>query len=237
MKVFISSTYQDLIDHRSKTAEAVERLGLQGVRMEVFGARPERATEVCRDEIDESDIFVGIYAHRYGYVPPGGDLSITEQEYHYAVDHKRPVFCFVVDEDHPWPPAFIDGEPAQAKLKALKEKISASLVRDTFTTPEDLAFKVAASVGRYLIPKAVIDRLEAAIDSLGVLFTKSAPGGHLIDVIARVFEGDNLLAEKVFTNISATNEVGSHVEFKNLRIEIVAQPIGGGASRQAKIRM
>jgi hypothetical protein len=235
MKVFISSTYQDLIDYRRKTAEAVERLGQQGVRMEVFGARLERATEVCRDEIDESDIFVGIYAHSYGYIPPGSDLSITEMEYHYAVKHKKPVFCFVVDEDYPWRPAFIDGEPAQSKLKALKEKISASLVRDTFTTPEDLAFKVAASVGRYLIPKAMIDSLKVVIDSLEVLFAKSAPGGQQIDIIARMFEGDSLLAEKVFTNISAANTVGSPVEFKNLRIEIVAQPVGGGASRQAKI--
>jgi Domain of unknown function (DUF4062) len=235
MKVFISSTYEDLIDYRTKTAEAVERLGQQGVRMEVFGARPQRATEVCRDEIVESDIFVGIYAHRYGYIPPGGDLSITEMEYHYAVEHKKPVFCFVVDEDHPWRPASIEGEPAQAKLKALKEKISSSLVRDTFTTPEDLAFKVAASVGRYLIAKAMIDSLKPGIDSLEALFAKSAPGGHQIDIIARVFEGDSLLAEKVFTNISATNAVGSPVEFKDLRIEIVAHPVGGGASRQAKI--
>ena len=160
MKVFISSTYQDLIDYRRKTAEAIERLGQQGVRMEVFGARPEGATDVCRDEIDESDIFVGIYAHRYGYIPPGGDLSTTEMEYHYAVEHKKPVFCFVVDEDYPWRPAHIEGEPGQAKLKALKEKIGASLVRDTFTTPEELAFKVAASVGRYLFTKAVKEELD-----------------------------------------------------------------------------
>ena len=103
---------------------------------------------------------MGIYAHRYGYIPPGGDLSITEMEYHYAVEHKKPVFCFVVDEEYPWRPAFIEGEPARAKLQALKETISASLVRDTFTTPEELAFKVAASVGRYLFTKAVKEELD-----------------------------------------------------------------------------
>lgn len=242
MKVFISSTYQDLVDYRSKTAEAVERLGQQRIRMEVFGARPERATEVCRDEIEESDIFLGIYAHRYGHIPTGDDLSITEMEYHYAVERKKPVFCFVVDEDHPWPPAFIEGEPGQAKLKALKDKISARLVRDTFTTPEDLASKVATSLGRYLIANALIDNLKAVIDNLEVLIAKNAPGGQQIDIIAKVFEGDTLLtekvfmlADKVFTNRSAGNAVGSPVEFNTLRIEIVAQPVGGGASRKAKI--
>jgi hypothetical protein len=208
--------------------------------MEVFGARPETAAKVCRDEIDESDIFVGIYAHRYGHIPVGDDLSITEMEYQYAVEHKKPVFCFVVDEGHPWQPAFIEGEPGQVKLKAFKENIRAGLVRDTFTTPDDLAFKVATSLGRYLITNAVIDSLKAVIDNLEVLIAKSAPGGKQIDIVARVFEGDNLLREKVFpladkgfTNLSGAN-VGSPVEFKDLRIEIVAEPVGGGAPRKAK---
>jgi len=160
MKIFISSTYQDLVDYRTKAAEAIERLGQQDVRMEVFGARPEGATEVCRDEIDASEVFVGIYAHRYGYIPAGSELSITEMEYHYAVKHKKPVFCFVVEEDYPWRPSFIEDEPARTKLAALKAKINASFVRDTFTSPEELAFKVAASVGRYLFTKAVKEELD-----------------------------------------------------------------------------
>jgi CheY-like chemotaxis protein len=34
------------------------------------------------------------------------------------------------------------------------------LVRDTFTTPDDLAFKVAASVGRYLFTRSVKEELD-----------------------------------------------------------------------------
>ena len=60
MKVFLSSTYEDLREHRAKAAQAIERLGQQGVRMEVFGARPVDATEVSLDEIDASDAFLGI---------------------------------------------------------------------------------------------------------------------------------------------------------------------------------
>jgi uncharacterized protein DUF4062 len=37
--------------------------------MEDYGARPNDATCACLDEIDQSDLFVGVYAHRYGYVP------------------------------------------------------------------------------------------------------------------------------------------------------------------------
>jgi len=34
MKIFLSSTYEDLIEYRAKAAQAIERLGQQGIRME-----------------------------------------------------------------------------------------------------------------------------------------------------------------------------------------------------------
>jgi Domain of unknown function (DUF4062) len=52
MRVFLSSTYADLIPHRLQAAQAVERLGQETGRMEVFGARPQEPTEACFREID-----------------------------------------------------------------------------------------------------------------------------------------------------------------------------------------
>ena len=46
-------------------AGALERLGLQLARMEMFGARPEEPTKACLEEVEASELFVGIYAHRY----------------------------------------------------------------------------------------------------------------------------------------------------------------------------
>lgn len=164
MKIFISSTYKDLVDHRARVAEAVERLGQQGVRMEVFGARPSEVTEASLDEVEESDVFVGIYAHRYGCVPLGSQSSITEMEFDYARKLGKPTLCFIVDDDFPWPPKYVEEAPGRTKLAAFKEEIS-NLVRDSFTTPEDLAFKVAASLGRYLLKQKVKSELaEAAKD-------------------------------------------------------------------------
>jgi hypothetical protein len=150
MKTFLSSTYVDLANHRKAAAEAVERLGHQVGHMEVFGARPEEPSDVCLSEIDECDLFVGIYAHRYGYVPDGSHLSITESEFDHARKNNKPAFCFLVDEDHPWPPKMIEKEPGRSKLSNFKAKIGSRLARDTFTTPDDLAYKVAAALGRYL---------------------------------------------------------------------------------------
>jgi hypothetical protein len=60
MKIFLSSTYQDLSGYRDTAARAIERLGQHGVRMEVFGARPLETTEACFEEISDADALVGI---------------------------------------------------------------------------------------------------------------------------------------------------------------------------------
>ena len=150
MKIFLSSTYVDLIEYRRTATEALERLGQRVERMEIFGARPVEPSDACLSEIEDCDLFVGIYAHRYGHIPDGSMVSITEAEFRHARKHNKPIFCFVVEDNHPWPPAMIESEPGRTKLIALKAEISSSFVRDTFTTPEDLAYKIATSVGRYL---------------------------------------------------------------------------------------
>ena len=129
--------------------------------MEVFGARPSEATSVCRDEIDASDAFLGIYAYRYGYVPTDSPISITEQEFNFAQERQKPIFCFLVDDEFPWSPKLIEPEPGLSKLKLFKQRISTTIVRDTFTTPEDLAYKVASSLGHFLISKKVKEGLES----------------------------------------------------------------------------
>lgn len=154
MKTFLSSTHRDLVEHRKASVDALERLGQQVGRMEVFGARPEEPSSACLREIEDCDLFVGIYAHRYGYVPEGSDLSITELEFDHAKKHHKPIFCFVVDENHPWPPQMIEESPAKSKLMNFKvKKIGVDLVRDTFTTPVDLAARLATAVGRHLVER------------------------------------------------------------------------------------
>ncbi|MDY0042130.1 MAG: DUF4062 domain-containing protein [Desulforhabdus sp.] len=155
MKIFLSSTYQDLVNHREAAARAVERLGQQGVRMEVFGARPLEATSACLEEIADSDVLVGIYAHRYGYVPAGQSKSITEQEFDFALEKQKPTFCFVVDEEYVWPPKHVETEPGRTRLRDFLQRLRNKVVTDSFTSPEDLAFKVASSLGRFLLYQKV----------------------------------------------------------------------------------
>ncbi|NTW46988.1 MAG: DUF4062 domain-containing protein, partial [Chlorobaculum sp.] len=148
MKVFISSTYDDLKEHRKAAHDALAKLGLHVIWMEAFGARPVESTKVCLKEIDECELFVGIYAHRYGYIPNGSKVSITEQEFLHAEAKGKPIFGYVVDKTHAWPPVFIEFEK-KAELDALLAKVKKQPV-EFFTTPDTLAKGVASSVGHHL---------------------------------------------------------------------------------------
>ena len=162
MKIFLSSTYRDLIEYRAAGAEALERLGQQGIRMEVFGARPTDAMEACFDEIAESDALVGIYAHRYGHIPEGQATSITEQEFDFARSKSKPVFCFLIDDEQAWPPKHIDGEPSGTALRSFKSRLQSQVVTEIVSTPHDFAFKLASSVGRFLLTRKVKEALDQA---------------------------------------------------------------------------
>ncbi len=86
MKIYLSSTYEDLKDHRSKVSEALRKSGYQVVAMEDDVARDTRPVKTCLEQVADSAIYVGIFGMRYGYVPPSehdnpDGLSITELEF------------------------------------------------------------------------------------------------------------------------------------------------------------
>ncbi|MFH0990873.1 MAG: SUMF1/EgtB/PvdO family nonheme iron enzyme [bacterium] len=91
-RIFVSSTFKDLEQFREAVRAAIRQLGAIDVAMEHFGARDERPLDECiRLVREESDIFVGIYAHRYGFIPEGETISISEAEYNTATEARHPV--------------------------------------------------------------------------------------------------------------------------------------------------
>lgn len=95
--------------------------------------------------------FVGIYAHRYGYVPDGAELSISEMEYKAASEVSFPRFIYIVDGNHPWRPGYIDMGESRARLVAFKGALQRRHICQVFDTHDHLAAKVAADVGRHIV--------------------------------------------------------------------------------------
>lgn len=83
LRVFVSSTLRELAPERREARAAIERLRLAPVMFEL-GARPHPPRELYRAYLDQSDIFVGLYWQRYGWVAPGEEISGLEDEYNLA---------------------------------------------------------------------------------------------------------------------------------------------------------
>lgn len=152
MNIFISSTYNDLVDHRKAVNDTLLRMKLTLSAMEFFGSRTDEAVPVCTKEILACDFLVGIYAWRYGWQPTPAELSITEQEFDFARSKGKRCLCYLVEESHPWPPKYVDRGPCADSLVVFKKKVS-HLVRSVFTTPDNLAKQVAADLARELLPE------------------------------------------------------------------------------------
>ncbi len=83
LRVFVSSTLRELASERRAVRAAIEQLNLAPVMFEL-GARPHPPRELYRAYLAQSDIFVGLYGERYGWVAPGEDISGLEDEYRLA---------------------------------------------------------------------------------------------------------------------------------------------------------
>jgi len=175
MKVFISSTYKDLIDYRAAAIRAVEGTNYQASKMEVFGARPDEPLDACLKEVEESELFIGIYALRYGFVPEGADISITEMEYVHAKKLGKEIYCFLLDEENqPWLKKWIEGESGKSKLEDFKKRIQKLHVCDYFTTPDDLRAKVSNALSLYVSTQKTIS------DSQSPTYQSPKPTGNTL---------------------------------------------------------
>ncbi|MDQ5851800.1 MAG: DUF4062 domain-containing protein, partial [Chloroflexota bacterium] len=92
LRVFVSSTLQELADERAAAREAITRLRLAPVLFEL-GARPHPPRDLYRAYLQQSDIFIGIYWQRYGWIAPDMDISGLEDEY--RLSGNRPKLIYI----------------------------------------------------------------------------------------------------------------------------------------------
>jgi GTPase SAR1 family protein len=149
-KVYVSSTFIDLKGCRARVNLALRKVGHEDVAMEYYVAGDERPVERCLADVAACDLYVGLFAWRYGYVPeqdnPEG-LSITEMEYRQARQLGKHCLVFLLSEDAPWPRKFMDKDDAQ--IERLRAVLSAQHLTGSFTSAEDIAEAVYPAVYRW----------------------------------------------------------------------------------------
>jgi len=146
LTAMISSTARDLPVHRKEVMDACLQRGILPVMMEHLPASDEDAIEASLHMVDECNIYIGIYAWRYGYRPAGHDTSITEMEYNRAVERNIPRLIFLMHEDHPIKAADVEKGPGAEKLEAFKQRVGAERVANFFRSAEDLRAQVVNSL-------------------------------------------------------------------------------------------
>jgi len=167
VRVFVSSTLDELAPERAVAREAIEQLHLTPVLFE-SGARPYPPRELYQAYLTQSDIFLGLYWQRYGWVAPGMEVSGLEDEYQLSTGKPRLIYIKT-----PAP----EREPG---LQRLLDRIRADgdASYQQFTTPQELRERIANDLALLLT-----ERFAQAPKTADAVHPAPLPvlRGHLID--------------------------------------------------------
>jgi hypothetical protein len=160
LRVMISSTSLDLPDHREQVMDAILEMGFHPLAMEHLGAKADSdAIKESYRLVDQADVYVGIFAERYGYCPKDpaknpDKVSITELEYRRAVERGIPILLFLAHEDHPFTKKQYESSAgARKKLEKLKASFKRGDICAFYQSPEDLRAWVVQALSRIRVTR------------------------------------------------------------------------------------
>ena len=148
--IYVSSTFADLRAHRKALSLAIRRLGHVDIAMEYYLAEDARPLDRCLRDASACDLYVGLFARRYGFCPPGEQRSITELEFRAARAASIDSLCFLLAEDAPWPDEQVEGGAGASQLTALRGELGERYLCGFFSTPDELAAVASAAIVRNL---------------------------------------------------------------------------------------
>ena len=154
LRVFVSSTLEELAAERSAVQNAVRAMRLTPVMFEL-GARAHPPRELYRAYLEQSDVFVGIYGERYGWIAPDMGISGLEDEFELSADKPRLLYVR-------------RGAPArEPRLDELIVRMQAESGASTtpYDGPADLAERVADDLA-VLLTERFAPRPEPAVRGL-----------------------------------------------------------------------
>lgn len=216
LQVFVSSTFQDLIEERQAAVSAILKAGHIPAGMELFTSGDKSQMETIKKWIDESDVYMLILGGRYGSLEPSSGVSYTELEYDYAVEQEKPLFSVVINDMALEAKVKSHGTEMMEKdnpkqLKMFREKVLSN-ISSFFDDHKDIKLCVHESLSDF----AANRDLKGWVSAVEVIDTQP-----LLDEIGRLSKENDDLKEKLK---SAEKKVGtapkivtSDAEFEELR--------------------
>ena len=167
VRVFVSSTLDELAPERAAAREAITQLRLTPVLFEL-GARPYPPRELYRAYLAQSDIFIGLYWQRYGWVAPGMQVSGLEDEY--QLSSGKPKLIYIKT------PAPEREQGLHTLLDRIRTEDTASYQK--FATPEELRERIANDLAQFLTERFTTPAETPVVTRLAAL---PVPRRRLID--------------------------------------------------------
>jgi hypothetical protein len=126
--------------------------------MEDYVAGEMRPLTKCIQDVSKADIYIGIIAWRYGYIPSENNpnrLSITELEYQAAGESGTERLIFLVREDTPWKPSLVDSHTGQGdcgkQINRFRKELTNRHEVAFFSTSDELVNEVSAALSKVLM--------------------------------------------------------------------------------------
>ena len=143
LNIFVSGTQIDLKRERDAVEQAIKRLPyLDVIRAETRSASDRTPRAEVLEMVKECDIYVGVYGYRYGHIPEGDSISVTEFEFEEAKRLHKPILAYVKAET--------DKDKRESRQQTFVARVfdfnTGRFRRPEFTNPDELADWVAEDV-------------------------------------------------------------------------------------------
>jgi predicted ATPase len=206
LRVFVSSTLQELAEERNVVREAIQNIHLTPVMFEM-GARPHAARNLYREYLAQSQIFVGIYWDRYGWVSPEETISGLEDEYNLSGDMPKLIYIKK------------SAGQREERLTQLIKRIQSDdkVAYKPFTSAEELAELVANDLAILLTER----------------FTMASQQGHTAEVIQLAFNNIPVMPNNLVGRDQSLRELTSWLQDPDKKLITLTGPGGIGKTRLA----
>jgi hypothetical protein len=147
-KAFVSSTYEDLKNHRAHVIKILRRTGVFVDPMEDWTADSDEPKKFSQDRLTDCHFCVLLVSFQRGYVPDNEVNSIVQMEYQAAIAKGIDILVYLLDEHASWPKHFnkLNSDPQVRKWRAALEKKHG---RELFSS-DPSSSDIAPAIGHWL---------------------------------------------------------------------------------------
>jgi hypothetical protein len=205
-QVFVSSTYEDLVEERQAVMHALLELDCIPSGMELFPAADDDQWTLIKRVIDDCDYYIVVIAGKCGSIGPTG-ISYTRMEYEYAVSKNKPVIAFLHKDISQLTGKKLETEdPAKKKLLEEFRVLAQQKMCKYWTNKDELGSVVSRSLVQQIKIKPAVGWVRAN------LVADESAAQEILKLRRKVEELEKLLPEGTFVR----PEIRSTDYFKKL---------------------